>query len=446
MGILRAINEFPIKRLNRLTLPSNSALRERCEKFRLAPGRAAEESGARVFRILAAFSAEEAPSLGSHDLRFIAAAIGAHALISTGEVRAILAELKRRREPRLMRSAFRALLANYRQENLRLMLRAFVAQHFSDLPASARRFCEHSGILREDGAIEKVCEQITDAADISVFCLSMGLNSSALSTGYGIEVRLRTLRMAVERSEVEELDKLLKWSFEGINGVPLGDYYAAVLEPFEMRPPPPDVQKLLMATLVRKFRDPRIHQWPSLAGSEGQSRRAICVETIKKWLSIEYLDLFIQIIQATAVDAQFNPRKQFWLKYFEKGVISDLTLILANDANTVALTARGRQQGAEYMKWSALSQAGSNQSVLLMRLGDLIIAEWSHDGAMRFWRATDPDAPDFHMGEYSARQLRSGGLRVRVSGEYKPAIVHQPNGQWMRWAREAIEYHTGVRV
>jgi hypothetical protein len=242
------------------------------------------------------------------------------------------------------------------------------------------------------------------------------------------------------------LEGILNWSFAGINGVPLSDYYEAILEPFEAKAPSSDVQKLLMSTLVRKFRDPRIHPWPRLTGADGEWRREKCVETMKKWLSIEYLDLFIQIIEATAVDSQFTPRKHFWLRYFEQGVISDLTLILATDADSVARKARGRQDGAEYMKWATLDFADAKQSVLLMRLGDLVIAEWSHNGAMRFWKASDRAAPVFHLNEYSARILRSGGLKIKVGNEYRPAIVHQQNGQWMRWARDAIEFHTGIRV
>jgi hypothetical protein len=206
------------------------------------------------------------------------------------------------------------------------------------------------------------------------------------------------------------------------------------------------VQKALTGTLVRKFDDPRISDWPRLAGKNGEERKAACLSTIKRWLSIEYLDLFIRIIEETAVDHQFKPRKRFWLKYFEKGVISDLTLILANDATAVARRARGETSDSEYMKWASLNLALPNQSVLLMRIGDLVIAEWSHSGAMRFWKAGSKDAPEFHSKEYSASVLRNRSIRVKVGGGYRDSIVHTPNGQWMSSASDAIEFHTGVRV
>jgi len=81
-----------------------------------------------------------------------------------------------------------------------------------------------------------------------------------------------------------------------------------------------------------------------------------------------------------------------------------------------------------------------------MRLGDLIIAEWSHNGAMRFWEASAEEAPDFHVPEYLGHQLRQRSLKVKVGNELKDAITHHENGQWMTWASNAIRYHTGVSV
>jgi hypothetical protein len=260
-------------------------------------------------------------------------------------------------------------------------------------------------------------------------------------------LKLASIRAALANAlEAKVVQQLFSWIFADIAGTPIGDYYEAILAPFKLTMPPADTQKILMSTLVKKFKDPRIEDWPRLAGNASSSRREACLSTIKRWLSIEYLDLFIRIIESTAVDRQFRPRKNFWLKYFEKGVVSDLTLILASDAASVARRTRGRSADSEYMKWASLNLTLPNQSVLLMRLGDLVIAEWSHSGAMRFWKADSKAAPEFHLANYNGTDLRSGSLKVRVGSSYRDAIVHTPNGDWMRWAGNAIEFHTSVRV
>jgi hypothetical protein len=299
--------------------------------------------------------------------------------------------------------------------------------------------------LEGDGNLVQFGRELSQSGDIFRFCVSKGIGN-ILSTSYGTELKLASIRAALSNPDSKLVEQSFNWAFADISGTPVSEYYETILSPFQKTVPPADVQKILMSTLVKKFKDPRIEDWPRLGGKNSEDRRDACLSTIKRWLSIEYLDLFIRIIEATAVDHQFKPRKSFWLKYFEKGVISDLTLILASDANAVARKTRGQSADSEYMKWASLNSALSDQSVLLMRLGDLIIAEWSHNGAMRFWKAGSNAAPEFHLADYSGADLRSGSIRVKVGGGYRDAIVHTPNGQWMMWASNAIEFHTGVRA
>ena len=357
----------------------------------------------------------------------------------------ILSEVERRQDKRLLRAVFRALLASYRETGMRSVLTAFVRRYLTTLQSDPRRFCEQTGILEGYSHLQRLGEELSCTSDINGFCLSKAISNNILASNYGTELKLTAIRGAVEVANATVLQGLLNWAFAEVGGTPVGDYYEAMLSPFEAKVPSSEVQKILMATLVSKFGDPRIESWPGLTGNNGESRRDTCVATIKRWLSIEYLDLFIKIIEKTAEDRQFRPRKAFWLRYFEKGVISDLTLVLASEANTIARKMRG-QMNNEFMQWGTLKRALPNQSVLLMRLDDLIIAEWSHSGAMQFWKSNNKAAPEFHLGEYFASALRNGSLKVKVGSEFRDSIIHHENGQWMAWARNAIEYHTGVRV
>ncbi len=443
--LLRAINEFPIRRVTRLALPNGTALKDACAGFKNTAS-LPRDLDERITRILTSFKKRESATLDRRDVRLIAAAIGSSALIGRNELSGILAEIERRKDNRLIRSVFRSLLASYRQESFRLQMRTFLARYATVLPSSTRHFSEQSGILQADEHLQVLGKKLARSKDIYGFCVSSGITSNILASNYGTELKLAVIREAVKIEDAISIQQCLDWAFAGISGTPFGDYYEAMLSPFEAAPPSPDVQKVLMGVLVLKFGDPRIRVWPGPGGKDGEVRRDVCVATIRRWLSIEYLDLFIKIIEATAEDRQFRPRKKFWLKYFEKGVISDLTLILATDADNIARTMRGKKGNAEYMQWANLNLALPNQSVLLMRLGDLIIAEWSHSGAMRFWKAEDKAAPVFHLSEYNSPRLRNGSIKIKVGVGTRESLVHQPNGQWMMWARNAIEYHTGVSV
>jgi hypothetical protein len=284
------------------------------------------------------------------------------------------------------------------------------------------------------------------ATDLNAQCISLGIMSRILVSNYGTALKLETIKEAVRSKDAEALTNILRWAFAAVNGTPIADYYEAMLSPFGVVTPLADVQKVIVRTVVERFGDPRINIWPNLTGADAEARRENCLSVIKKWLSIEYLDLFIKIIEETAVDRQFKPRKAFWLGYFEANKISDVTLILASDADKFAKRARSKSDGSEYMKWAKLSQSLSDQSVLLMRIGDLVIAEWSHNGAVRFWSVDDNSAPKFHRLEYVGSSLRTDGLKIQVGRSKKESLRHHENGQWMISARNMIYRHTGVRV
>jgi hypothetical protein len=445
MHLNKALSEFSNRRVTRLQLPNLSKLKAACSKYQ-GGTRVREADDLRIKRVLGALSTGQAYLLPHRDIRFITAAIGSSSAIAQTSVNDILKEIERRHVRNLLRAVFTAFVSNYCQTLMRPAFRFFLVRHVNVLDASTARFAAQSGILRGDEHITSLAERICEASHTLLFCSSLGISSQVLESEYGIELKLVTVSKAVALMNVAVLQRVLHWTFFGHTATPMGDFYEAMLSPFAERAPPTDIQKLLMSVLVAKFGDPRIVAWPGLRGYDGDVRRQLCVAILKRWLSIEYLDLFINIIEKTSEGKQFKPRKAFWLKSFEKGVISDLTLILASDANKVARKIRGQMDNPEYMKWSTLSAALPNQSVLLMRIGDLIIAEWSHSGAMRFWNADDKKAPRFHAFEYISPQLRNGSLKVQVRQTRRDSIIHHENGEWMTWARRTIEHHTGVKA
>jgi EH_Signature domain len=438
------VKAFPLRQLKRFSPPTVTALGKVCAKYESATANA-EQFEERIARILASIRAGQSNSLHRQDLRFVAVAIGNSRLITLPDIRSIFAEIDRRNESSLRRSVLRALLACYRDDSLRPPIREFVARRVDLLRSNERRFCEQSGVLESDANLSHLTNEIVQSRDIYTLCLSKGISGSILATNFGVAVKLSAVRKAAEAADEEQLQKTLDWAFSGIRGTPVGEYYEVMLAPFESVLPEPGVQKLVISRAVEKFGDPRILSWPALGGANGEARRERCLVTIKRWLSIEYLDLFIKIIEETA-GRKFAPRKSFWLNYFENDKISDVTLVLASDADAKARKARSETSNTNYMTWAKLGATLADQSVLLMRIGDLIIAEWSHSGALRFWRANSRNAPEFHLAEYLGHQLRKDSLQVRVGQTMRDSITHHEGGQWMRWASNAIEHHTGVSV
>lgn len=446
MHLREALQGFSIKRVTKVAFPEAIALKRACAGFKAVRNVSQDDSAERIKRIVESFIESKANHLHRRDIRFITSAIGSDGLKVSDEVGPILKEVERRNDPRLFRAAFSALLASYRQRDLRLLIGVFLARHLENLRSDTRNFIEQSGILETHDGLQNFAARLACNKDIYAFCISNGINSHIRFSNYGTELKLTVLREVVKNADEVSLKNILDWIFEGIIGTPIGDYYEAMLAPFQSETPKPNIQRFIMNCIVEKFKDPRIHIWPVPFGRNGEARREVCVSTLKRWLSIEYLDLFIKIIESTAVDRQFKPRKMFWLKYFEKDKISDVTLILASDADKIARKMQAQMDKTDYMQWAKLNLALGDQSVLLMKLGDLVIAEWSHNGAIRFWKTSDKHAPQFHLKEYVGSQLRNGSLKIKVGNTLRNSIIHHENGDWMKWAANTIKYFTGVTV
>ena len=95
---------------------------------------------------------------------------------------------------------------------------------------------------------------------------------------------------------------------------------------------------------------------------------------------------------------------------------------------------------------AALEKAGELERIRTPVETDLVIAEWSHSGALRFWLASNKAAPQFHKPAYVGQELRRASMEVRIGDFMRDAIRHDKNGSWTTWARRTIEHHTGIRT
>jgi hypothetical protein len=412
MHLLKALHQFSLKQIHPVHQQHPTALDAVCKTY---PDKPTSDNGneERITSLVQTIRRGEIYKLHYRDIRRFMSAAGTIPLIDDAVIRASLQEIDQRHDSRLVSAAFKALLASYRDEQIRTRLRRFCGPHLGMLSSNLRDFAERSGILIADGNVGTLAERLVQYKDIPRFSVEHGIGSTILMSNYGLELKLAAIRHAVSLEDVAAIQLILDWSFAGEYGTPLGDFYEAMLQRFESQFPLPTVQKALLSRALQHYGDPRINEWPGLIGPDSYSRRERCISTIKRWLSIEYLDLFIKIIEKTSVDRQFAPRKAFWLKYFEADKIGDITLVLAADADKVARKAQQQLHSAEYMQWSTLHGALPNQSVLLMRMDDLIIAEWSHSGAIRFWDVDTPASPKFHMKSYYGHTL---SVRLKTCG------------------------------
>ena len=220
-------------------------------------------------------------------------------------------------------------------------------------------------------------------------------------------VLARTVGRRVEKGDTEALYDFLRMICVGDRIKPQAGAAALIagLKPFMDNAPSAHLKGLLQNIFINSFSDPRIStsQWPELLERDGGGQlRAECMGLIKRWLNFEAIELFFKVIATHAPDEQFEPRRTLWQSYFDQEFVGDAHIILGPSATVTArrLKKKMRQRG---LLWGELTGANPDQSVLLMQIGELTVAEWSHNGKFRAWSSDSPRRPKFYKRSYDKR-------------------------------------------
>lgn len=201
------------------------------------------------------------------------------------------------------------------------------------------------------------------------------------------------------------------------------------------------LKKILLELFLQQYGDPRFlrhahYQW------EGVNSDAVHV--MHYLLTGDTLKGFMRILERTADDI-WRYRQKFWMAYYDAGHIEEAWMVLGTHAQTAAQT---HNANAAPQRFGRLEGgAAPNQSVLLLRIGDLVFSEWSHSGSLRAYVEGDSDAPNFYQLSYHGQTLREAqsldfhdGLNMRPELRH----THSESGTWQRKARDMVRRHTGI--
>ncbi len=213
----------------------------------------------------------------------------------------------------------------------------------------------------------------------------------------------------------------------------------ALLEPCLNGDPGNHVLIEIRNLLVGNYSDPRINagRWASVEESH--------VQVLRRWLTKQSMGLLIEVINRTADDNHWDVRNDFWSFYLNNDFVDEAWVVFGPDAlgHAKSLVRNNREFtvssfGTFKAGWGGFQ---SNQSVLLMRIDDVIVAEWTHDGKVRLWDRRSPSSPAFYKNTYLPEQLRGAGVRYSASEEHP----HDRPGHWMRKVDQFIRERTGIK-
>ena len=210
--------------------------------------------------------------------------------------------------------------------------------------------------------------------------------------------------------------------------------------------PAPTLQQPVREMLLRWLGDPRLR--PQRWAGVGEQETSL----MRRWLTRASLDLFFKLIKEHALDAQWCYREAFWLAYLERGAIADAWLGLGSQAHGSAQAIR--ELGRAYGRLRGRGVT-ANQSALLLRIGPLVISEFTHDGKLRAWPAEWPNAPQLGRQDYERADLTGkclpfppDPLTLKSGSPDGTGLRHDGSnsGNWQRSAAKLIESRAGIRI
>lgn len=181
--------------------------------------------------------------------------------------------------------------------------------------------------------------------------------------------------------------------------------------------------------LVNQYNDPRTNRslWVGVAEDY--------MNVIFSWLTREDLRFFTSVVDATQKDPQWQPRKKFWLKLYDEGLIEQAWVAFCPSAERYARTHLIRSGFADNVRRFAKQSKGgarSDTSILIMKIGSKIVVDGCHNYRTHIFNIDDPVAPKLFRREYDCDDDV-----MRLSPESKAHT--NPIYHWENWVRATIK-------
>ncbi|MCC6863395.1 MAG: hypothetical protein IT544_01100 [Rhodobacteraceae bacterium] len=184
--------------------------------------------------------------------------------------------------------------------------------------------------------------------------------------------------------------------------------------------------------LINQYNDPRTNE--SLWMGVAEDHRKV----IFRWLTGEDLRFFTAIVDATQKEVkQWETRKEFWLKLYDKGKIDAVWVAFCPSAECRArelLTRDGFTAKDGRFGKQSKGGARSNTSILLMQIGKKIVVDGCHDYKTHIFNIDDPMAPKLFKPEYDC----DADVRHRSPSSKS----HHSIFDWKQWVMYSIDSNT----
>jgi EH_Signature domain len=319
----------------------------------------------------------------------------------------------------------------------------FLREAVASIPSSARwvwpEMHRQFGLFDPTQAPARLAELTIKSPNPRKKLEEIGLGGQLIVSGLSANVFLSSLKLTQRNlltdPKLEDVVRVIAWVQDDDGKTYYSAHRGAVantlLLPWTEQIPDQNIRQRTQSFLLDKLGDPRIDRGAWL-GVEDAAR-----DVMIRWLAQATLEQFLKVVDRVAAKHQWDYRRAFWNAYIEKRVVANAWVAFGSSGAQVARRIAENSADSLMRRFATLGGSGADQAVLLLSIGDLIIADWSHNGRLRIWRRGNPSAPDLNLPSYVASDLRS-------DSEFD--TVHLPPDGWQGKAEAFIRKHTGIRL
>lgn len=292
---------------------------------------------------------------------------------------------------------------------------AFLVRHIEHLGEPWKRAHRAVALFTPATGVEQLVKMALAAGRTpdAVF-MELGFPDPTALAGFRKHAFFRGLEVIAKGDNADplkRLDLVRDWAFA--DGKPRYEEARArvanaLLLPFAEIEPAKQIRDRYLDVVLPILGDPRISpgKW---VGCE----QAAAI--IRRWLTEVALRQFFDVVDLVAQPDQWKYRRAFWNALYERDYLSDAWVVFESNG---AATAR-RMFGKE-ISFGVFESGGvqPGHSALLLRIGSLVVAEWSHNGKCRIWdEDSGVQAPRLFLRNYHADNLRKEYSQSGASGQ-----------------------------
>lgn len=279
-------------------------------------------------------------------------------------------------------------------------------------------------------AVGKSPEILLEEEGLGDFAKCLGYVFTSYALGLGL------LERGAQRDPERRLATLNAWIFDENRKLRHASLAApavrAAIDPFADAMPEKRIRDRYIAFALSLLGDPRSqsHRWTNCRKSQ---------DIMRRWLTEQTLRQFFEVVDRVASEGHWKYRRAFWNALYQRNLIDEAWVVFEYHGQKEARSMFGND-----LEFGSISGSGiqAGHSILLLRIGTLTVAEWSHSSPCSIWDETAQErAPSLYKSQYESSDLRKAFVGSS-SGENmaKQGVFWHRGSEGYSWQRHIASY------